>query len=162
MRFRLAHRFDCTPTELWSITDDEAFEQRLGKASDSKREKVEDDVTDGVRVVRRRITLQRELPGPMRRVVGSNSISYDQITRRAEGANTLEWEIEPMVLQGRFVGRGTTRVVETATGCERIIEGELTIKVPIVGAKMEKRLVDDVSASYEQAAGIIREMLAAR
>lgn len=162
MRFRLSHHFDCAPEELWSITDDEVFEQRLGEASGSKRDKVADSMDGGVRVVRRRITLQRDLPGAMRKVIGTDNISYDQITRRRMGENELTWEIEPMVLQGRFVGRGTTRVVAAGAGCERIIEGELSIRVPIVGSKMEKRLVDDVSASYERAAEIVRDMLRER
>ena len=67
-----------------------------------------------------------------------------------------------MVLQDRFSGSGTTRVVAKAGGCERIIAGDLTIRVPILGRKMEQRLISDVASGYERAAVIIREMLRER
>jgi predicted enzyme involved in methoxymalonyl-ACP biosynthesis len=85
-----------------------------------------------------------------------------QDTRRREGEHTLQWSIEPMVLQDRFSGSGTTRVVAKAGGCERIIAGDLTIRVPILGRKMEQRLISDVASGYDRAAVIIREMLRER
>ncbi len=162
MRFRLTHHFESTPEALWAITDDEAFERRLGEASKTQRVTVADDLIDGERVLRRRITVDRKIPRPMQRAIGSDAITYDQITRRRPGENVLHWSIEPVVLRGRFTGRGTTRVIVTGDGCDRVIEGELTIRVPLLGPKMERRLVDDVSASYERAAELIRETLRSR
>lgn len=162
MRFELKHTFDCTPEELWAITDDPSFEARVAEVSDATREIVELREDDGVRYKKVRITVNRDLPPPMRKAIGADHISYDQKTTRKLDSNRLEWSISPMVLQGRFKGEGTTRVRAIGNSCERVIAGELTIRVPIIGPKMEKKLVDDVSASYDRAAGVIREMLAER
>lgn len=160
MRFQLKHRFDCDAATLWSITEDPEFERRLGEASASTRELVEQRDDDGTRYVRRRITLQRDLPGPMKKVIGGDRITYDQETWRT--GDKLVWKIAPQVLGDRFSGEGTTKVRSVTDGCERIIAGDLTVRVPLIGGKMEKRLVDDVSSSYERAAQIIRDMLAER
>jgi hypothetical protein len=162
MRFELKHTFDCDAETLWSITEDPDFEQRLGGASATAHETIEISVTDSERYARKRVTVQRELPAAMQKVIGGQNISYDQETWRALPGNKLRWSISPNVLRGRFLGEGTTRVRDSGGRCERIISGELTVNIPIVGKKMEKRLVEDVSASYERAAGIVREMLAER
>lgn len=160
MKLDLTHHFTCTPEELWALTESDAFEAHLAEASASKRETIADTREGGVRTVRRRITANRTLPGPFKKVLGTDQIRYDQVTVRADGANRLEWRIEPEVLKGRFQGAGETIVEATANGCSRRIVGELTIKVPLVGGQMEKKLVDDVERSYTKAAEIIRKLLA--
>lgn len=162
MKFSLPHTFDCDPATLWSITDDPEFERRLGERSDTGRELLDERIDGGVRYVRRRITANRELPAAMKKVLGSDQITYTQETWRPVDGNELRWKITPMVLAGKFTGEGTTTVTAIPTGCRRIIAGELRIAVPLIGAKMEQKLVDDVRASYEKAAVILREMLAER
>jgi len=162
MKFELRHAFACTPAELWAITDSEPFEQRLAALTDARRELLTERVENGTRYVKRRISMRRDLPAPMKKVLGGDEISYDQETWRPVDGDRLRWKISPRVLADRFVGEGTTTVRATAGGCERIIAGDLSVKVPLVGSAMEKRLVDDVSASYERAAAVVREMLASK
>lgn len=159
MRFEIRHSFPCTPEALWEIVDAPEFEERVGAITDTRRETVVATDDDGVRVRRLKVSLKRDLPAPMRKVLGGDTISYDQETRRKLGTNELTWEITPMVLRDRFVGRGTTKVRATSSGCERVITGELTIKVPFVGGAMEERLISDVRVSYDRAADLVREML---
>lgn len=160
MKMKLTHHFSCSPERLWQITESDAFEARLAEASSSARALMEQRrEADGTRYLRRRITAKRTLPAPMVKVLGTDQISYDQETWHKENAPVLRWRILPQVLQGRFHGEGTTTVAATAEGCSRTIEGELTIKVPLVGGQMEKKLVEDVSRSYDRAAEIIRQML---
>ncbi|MFT6398844.1 MAG: hypothetical protein ACJAYU_003606 [Bradymonadia bacterium] len=162
MRFELKHTFKCDAATLWAITEDPEFERRLGELSQSTREIIESREEGGERYALKRITLQRELPGPMKRVIGGEQITYDQETWRPVDGNKLRWKISPKVLAGRFVGEGSTRVREIGGQCERIIAGNLQVNVPLVGKKMEKRLVEDVSASYERAAGLLQQMLTER
>lgn len=162
MRFELRHRFDCTPDTLWSITESDDFERRLSAASNSRRELVERTEKNGEIFICRRIIANRELPAPMKKAIGSEHIGWDQHTWRKVGGNQLRWKIVPMVIRDRFSGDGTTTVIPSPTGCERIIAGDVTIRIPLLGGTMEKRLVDDVSASYEAAARIINEILRER
>jgi hypothetical protein len=160
MRFSLRHSFACTPDQLWALTEDPAFEQELAQATSTTRELVEDTTRAGVRVRRIRITAHREIPAVMQKAIGSDRISYEQRTERpTDGQGPLRWSIHPTVLQGRFRAEGVTRVVVTPQGCDRVIEGEIEIRVPLVGSTMEKKLVDDVQASYTRAAEVIRRRL---
>lgn len=162
MRLNLRHDFPCDAETLWRLTDSETFEKRLADASNTDRELVESREDGDVQYRRRRISVRRDLPAPMRKVLGSDTIRYDQETWRRAGENTLRWKIIPMVLEGRFTGEGVTRIESLPDGgCARIIEGDLTIRVPLIGGKMEQKLVDDVAQSYSRAAEILRDMLAA-
>ena len=81
--------------------------------------------------------------------------------RRKLGAEVMTWRIIPHVLQDRFKGSGTTTVRATAGGCERIITGDFTVSIPLMGGKLEAQLVEVISAGYDKGAGVLREMLAA-
>lgn len=161
MRLNLSHTFDCDAETLWRITDSEEFEQRLAEASDTTRELIESRDENGVQIRVRRITAKRELPAPMRKALGSDAIRYDQETRRKEGENTLRWTIIPMVLKDRLSAEGVTRIDQVGEGrSSRTIEGEVNVRVPLVGKRMEQRLADEVASGYSRAADIIRDMLA--
>ncbi|MCB9507762.1 MAG: DUF2505 domain-containing protein [Myxococcales bacterium] len=160
MRFEIRHTFPCPPERLWEVTDSEEFERRLAEATGATRVLLEQSVKDGSRYTKRRISMKRDLPAPMRKALGTDEISYDQETWRPVEGDRLRWQISPKVLGDRFSGTGTTTVRATPAGCERIIAGDLQVKVPLIGGAMEKRLVDDVTASYERAAKIALDMLA--
>lgn len=162
MRFELRHRFSCDPETLWALIEEPEFDSRLAQASTSTREVVERRQQGDELFVKRRITARRTLPLPMQKVIGGEHLGWDQETRRKVGGEVLRWKIIPMVIRDRFTGEGTTIVRAVPGGCERVIAGDLTIKVPLLGAQMEKKLVEDVSASYEQAARIATQMLAER
>lgn len=162
MKFELRHTFACDAALLWALIDDPEFDRRLAAATQAKRETVERRNEGKLVYVRRRITAKRTLPAPMAKLVGSDEIGWDQESWHEPGAERMRWKITPRVLQDRMTGEGQTLVRAVAGGCERAISGELIVRVPILGGQMEKKLVEDVSASYEQAARILRELIAER
>lgn len=161
MQFEIRHRFPCPPGHLWALVEAPAFDVRLAQESGATRETIERREVGGELYVRRRISTRRDLPAPMKKVVGTDRITYDQESWHRAGGDTLRWKISPLVLGDRFRGEGQTILRATADGCERIIRGELSIRVPLLGSTMEKRLIDDVTASYDLAARIATQMLAA-
>ena len=68
----------------------------------------------------------------------------------------------PMVLAKQFTGNGTTTVRAAEGGSERLIEGELVVRVPVLGKQMEAKLVESVEKSYAQAAELALTMLRER
>jgi hypothetical protein len=159
MHFEIKHRFECEPARLWALIDSAEFDRRLAQESGTGREVIERREVAGESYVKRRITKKSELPAAMKKVVGTDRITYDQESWHKPGTETLRWKIAPQVLVDRFSGSGTTILRATPNGCERIIRGDLTIRVPLLGATMEKKLVEDVSASYDLAARIAVKML---
>ncbi|MCA9533756.1 MAG: DUF2505 family protein [Myxococcales bacterium] len=158
----MSHVFACSPAELLSVLDDPSFDERMSARTGVVREVLERKEDESGSYVRFRVTANKEIPAVMAKAIGADRIRYEQESRRAAGSTTLAWTIIPMVLASKFQGSGTTTVRATATGCERVIEGELVVKVPIVGKQMEAKLLESVEESYNQAAALAAEMLAER
>jgi hypothetical protein len=159
MKFEIKHAFSCTPDQLWELFEDATYEAKLAAASGAGREVLERREEAGELLVRRKISAKRELPAAFAKIIGTEQISYEQETRRAPGADTMRWRILPHVLQDRFKGAGTTVVRATPGGCERIIAGELSIAIPLMGGKLEARLIEDITAGYDKGAAVLRELL---
>ncbi len=162
MRLVMNQPFPCSPEELTPIFDSPAFHERMAQRSAVVRELIEERDESDASVSRWRVTAKREIPAAMAKMIGSKHIVYEQESRRDKASGVLHWTITPMVLADKFSGAGTTIVRATAGGCERVIEGELTVKVPLLGKKMEGKLVENVQESYAKAAEIALELLQER
>lgn len=159
MKLKLEHRFECTPAEYWSIVADHEVDLEMAKSSDGEYELLSETEANGITTRRQRFIMNRELPAAMLKVLQTDRIGYELETRLDLQHHRSEWTITPMVLPDRVTGSGVVVVTATKDGCLRIIEGDLTVRVPLIGRKMEERLISDVSASYERAAVIIRRRI---
>ena len=145
-----------------SVLDDPTFDTRMAAQTGVVREILERREDASETYVRSRVVINKEVPAMMAKAIGADRISYEQESRRAVGSFTNAWNIIPMVLASKFEGSGSTTVRAIAEGCERVIEGELVVRVPIVGKQMEAKLVESIEQSYNRAGTLAAEMLAER
>lgn len=162
MKLKLEHRFACSPETYWEIA---TLDEVEAEAAAKNRGEVEtlSDTTDGdIRVRRQRFTMNRDLPSTMTRVLKTDRIQYELETRIDTTRHRADWVITPLVLPDRVHGSGVAVVTATSDGCLRVIDGDLTVKVPLVGRVFEERLISEVSKSYHVTAEIIRRKIAER
>lgn len=159
MRFTMTHHFACSPQRMWEIYEDDEFERRLQEATQVRREVVVEEDNDGVLKKRLRCVAQKELPTPMKVALGIERFEYVQEQRLDRETNTLEWDVETPFMTDRVDASGVTRVEVTDGGCERRVDGEIRVRLPLVGKKMERKLAERLQTSYEEAVDIAREML---
>ena len=162
MRLSMTHRFPCTPEELWAVFDHPTFNPRMSEITGVQRELLAETNDERGYYGKWRVIANTEIPAVMQKVIGADRVSYEQESRRAKGSNTLAWSIVPMVLAKQFTGNGTTTVRAAEGGSERLIEGELVVRVPVLGKQMETKLVESVEKSYAQAAELALTMLRER
>lgn len=157
MKLKLEHRFACSPETYWKIATQADVEQEGSRRNDGEIETISDEESDGIRIRRQRFVMNRELPAAMVKVLKTERIGYELETRIDVARHRAEWTITPLVLPDRVQGAGVAVVTPTSDGCLRIIEGDLTIKVPLLGRKMEERLIAEITTSYNTTAEVIRE-----
>jgi hypothetical protein len=159
MKLSIRNTFPCDPATLWAIFDDPEFDRRLEDQSGVKRELIGTRAEGPVQVRTLRCMSKKELPGFMATALGSKHLSYDQVSRFYADRNELHWEVIPTLMKDRVTARGVTRVIPGNGECERVIEGTIEVRVPLVGGRIEAKLLEEIQASYERAAAIANDLI---
>ncbi len=162
MRFSMTHHFKCAPDDLWDVFAEPEFDRRLREETGVERELLEAKYEDGVQFERIRSVSNRELPAVMKTALGIERFEFEQQNRLDRSENILNWTVSTPFLSDRVDAGGTTRVEATDTGCTRIIDGQVDIRLPLVGRKMERKLLGNIRESYEKAARIAADLLQKR
>lgn len=159
MKLYVRHEFDCSPERFWEMYWDEAFDSELRAESAVQRELLEERTEGDVLVRRVRFTPERELPSAAAALLGAKKLVYEQENRWDKRASTLHWRVIPTILPGKLDAKGTFRVNKTDTGCEQVVEGNITVNVMLVGGQIEKAIVAEVEKSYDKTAAVCRRWL---
>lgn len=164
MQFEFRHVFPCEADVLWEILADSRYQDEANDRAGVDKQILEDRPTaPGQRLVRVRVLPRRTLPPAMARALGTDRLSYVQEQRWRMDTRTMKWVVIPDVLPERVRCKGDFTVGARARGeCERVITGELSIGVPLLGGRMEQKAVEDLRASYELTAQVLGEWVRRR
>lgn len=162
MELRLTHPFPCDPHAYWEATRDPAFEQRVREEAEVDYVLLEERDDGPINVSRARVSPRRELPPLAAKAVGQPRLSYVQEIEAHSDTYTTRWRVVSDFLTDKIRCSGTSRVVATPTGCERIIEGRIDVAIPLVGGAIEKQIVGEIARSYERAADVLRRFIRER
>lgn len=163
MKLSLTHVFPCQPGELFDLLEDPELEAILAREGNLQREVVERrESPDGTRFRRVKCRPNRSVPAFLKPFVGSEGIVYFQVSEGQPASGLLRWRVEVPALGERMQVRGTTRVEPHPGGCRRIIEGEVTVAIRLVGGAIEKYVAEELHKSYDKAALGVASFMASR
>jgi hypothetical protein len=137
---------------FWKMYWDEAYDRMLAEGSAVTREIVSQVDEAGVIVRRLRFTPHKELSRPMAKLIGSKKLIYEQENRWNVAASSMTWEVIPTVLPGKLSAKGTFDVVASGSGCQQVVEGDVSVNVRFIGGQIEKGIIQEVHKSYERSA----------
>jgi hypothetical protein len=161
-KISVRHTFPCTPDQFWDMFWDDGYDKMVLEAADVQRETLSEQQDGDVLVQVVRTTPNRELPAAVGSVLGASKLIYTQTTRFDRGKSQLTWDVQPNVMADKVTAQGVFTVRPTATGCERVVEGQIEVRVRFIGGRIESAIVDDVTRSYGKAAEVAQKWLAAR
>jgi hypothetical protein len=78
-------------------------------------------------------------------------LTWHEDTRFVPKDHTIYWTITPLNPRARELlsSSGTWRLIPKGEGTQRIIDGEVVVKVPLVGRAVEAYLVGELKKNYE-------------
>lgn len=162
-KLALSHVFPCSPAELLDLLDDPAMEEVQSREANLQRDVVERRVEpDGTRFKRVRCRPNRTLPGFLAPFVGPEGLVYFQVMRADPAQRLIRWSVESPALGDRLEVGGTTRFEPHPEGCRRVIDGQVTVKVRLIGGQIERFVADEVQKSYDRTARAMAAFVAAR
>ena len=159
MEIRISHTFPCTPKVYWETAWNPAFERELRAEAEVDFTILEERVDADRTFTRTRISPRRELPLLAQKALGQTRFSYVQEVDSDNSTFTTRWRVMADILPDRLRCAGVSRIVESGTGCERLIEGAIDVSIPLLGSSVERQIVSEIERSYEKAAEVIRRHL---
>lgn len=159
MEIRISHTFECDPRAYWETAWKADLEKELRAEAEVDFTLLEERVEGPVTFTRTRIAPRRELPLIAAKALGQKSFSYVQEVEANREELTTRWRVVPDILSTKIRCEGASRVVATPDGCERVIDGEIDVTVPLIGGAVERQIVAEITRSYDRAAEVIRRHL---
>lgn len=163
MRYTISDDFDTSLEHYWQVFFDDAYNAELYKRLKVGREvlEVKQEGEGESLIIRRKVKLspQREVPALVAKFV-KGAITYTEQGVFTARTNTLEVVTIPGFMAEQLTTRGTYKVQSLGpTKVRRTWDGEISCKIPLLGGKVEKHIVDEVTASYRDTTEFTRKWL---
>ncbi len=151
-------RFNCSPKDLYALLTDNAFDDELMKALNVGKELISSDKKAIGPEYKIRLTSAEEIPAIAKKFVGDH-LSYVETRcwNDAKCANT--WVILPEVKGATVEAKGTTDIVADGDGCIRRTKGSITVKLPLIGGKIEEMVKKSICDTFSKNADYCRKHL---
>ncbi|MFT5587768.1 MAG: hypothetical protein ACI9VR_005381 [Cognaticolwellia sp.] len=160
MKMHISHRFDCSAQRLWDLVLDADYQAAVDTQSGLSRELISERKSARELIRKIRFTPDKTLPPAMARAVGRDKMSYVQEQRWKLSELKMFWTVVPDVMGDRVRSKGDFQLRAVgAEQVERIVSGEITASIPLMGGRVEKMVVADIEKGYERTAELTRSWL---
>jgi predicted DNA-binding protein with PD1-like motif len=102
---------------------------------------------------------QREIPGVIAKLLGDRQVEYTEHMHVRFGTLRGTWRIVPGLFADKVKAWGTVQFSEVEGGCNRIVEGDVEVKIFGLGTLIEKFVVHDIERSFTRAAQFTNQQL---
>ncbi|TNE87161.1 MAG: DUF2505 family protein [Deltaproteobacteria bacterium] len=150
------------PATAWEIFESSEYADRLEDATDMSVELLEERMEGDVKVRKLRYRSKRELPRMVAKALGSKNLTYEQVNRFDRNRSELTWQVFLPVVADRVTVEGTTRISEAPGGAKRVVDGDIEVRVRLVGGQIEKVVAGEFERSMGRAVDLAKEIYAER
>jgi hypothetical protein len=168
MKFQILDRFDGTLAEFERVLDDPKLHDRLAQAMPGLlRIEPLERVDEGERVRRRvRYTPNTDgkIPSFGRSVVKPSMLAWVEESTFDKTRHRFEYRILPNLPENwrdRFHSQGSYQLSQEGQKVLRRIEGEIVVRLPLLGGTVEKLLLRELKENFRAEADAMSAMLRA-
>lgn len=152
--FRIENEFPDVPIEVFEkhLNHPELIEMLKAMPAFRSRDLVErKDLPGGETLWRFKVVAGGEIPGPARKVLSEDMLAWYENTRWVPAEHVIHWSIELLAqkLKDSIESKGTWRLEKKGGGTRRVIDGAVTVKMPLVGKIVEQFLVGELKKNYQ-------------
>jgi hypothetical protein len=152
--FKLEHQFPDISVELFEkyLNHPELIAMLSGMPAFRSRELVEKkDLGGGVVNWRFKVVAGGEIPVAARKVMGEDMLTWWEDTKFVPSEHTIYWSIVPLKdsVKDKLEAKGIWKLIPSGKGTKRIIEGDINVKIMIVGKVVEQFLASELKKNYD-------------
>lgn len=161
MRFEVSHPFDASAEQVATAMFDATFQETLTDIGDlHDRSVLSVEETNHGSVTRKvRCVLALEMSGMARSMLGDSDPAWVQEEHWDADRMHCEWTIHPEVAGELLSASGTIDIGPAGGKAIRSVAGEVKVRVPLYGGKVERWIVDGVSRAYDEEADLLARWL---
>lgn len=160
--FCFEHEFlGATPRKIFEIYfDPENIAEQDRIAEIDRRLLLEERETDEVLERTYKVYPRKQPPAVAKPFLDEGSLHYIEKLVWKKAEDKIEFDIRPSVAGGRAHIGATYRVAPVGPDrVRRVYEGKATVKIPVVGGRVERGIVDELEASLKRTALCTQEWL---
>ena len=161
MRLSLRTTYDAAVDDVAAAYADPDLYAELGDLGPLGGAEVVDHAVDGDVVhlsVRWRFTGQ--LSGAVTAVVDPKRLTWVQVDEHDLERHEVRWQLRPDHYADRLQASGTYRFVTAAGGTERRTDGQVKVRVPLVGGRVESALVSGLGEHLDDEVPVVERWIA--
>ena len=162
MKMNVRHRMPAAADVAWREMHSEAYSQAVKQHTGTRSELLSEEDRDGKRLRRTRVTLAKELPSAAAKVMGSKHLVYVLEELLDDANHTTQWRVLVDKVSDKVKAQGVFKLEPASDGCDRIIQGEVSVNVPFIGRKIEAGIAAELEKSYEATAKFAQQWLSER
>jgi hypothetical protein len=142
MRFELTQRYASEPVDVADAYADPGLYPTLVGLPKLGGIEVLDHDGDGARAALRiRFRFTGQLPSAVTAVIDPVRLTWVQETQHDLAAGTTAFRLVPDHYPDRLQAAGTSRIVADGPGARRVVAGDLKVRAPLVGGRVEQAIV---------------------
>jgi hypothetical protein len=149
LKIHITHTYPCDIESFWASWNAQEVTDETNAITKFQQETLRDEVVDSIRILEQRYVSATELPAIARGMMGGQFITYTVVSHIDRSNNTVEWKATPPAMQEQIHASGTMRVLPHEDGCERVVEGQVKVGIPMMGKRVEQQIVDVLGKSYK-------------
>ena len=160
MNFEITHTFDARPDEVAQATLDEDYQRSLKTLGKLRRELLDQKARANGDIVRRtRCVLDIQISGVAKKFIGEGDPAWVEKATWDEEAMLWSFTIDPEIAKELLEANGTIQLSGEGDGALRTVEGQVKVKVPFYGGKVEGWIVNGLKDAYDEEAERLRAWL---
>lgn len=158
--FHIEQTFRGTREKFWQVLFHPEYPATVGKLTGVKSHELLELTDHGDRITRViRSEPKRDLPAAVRKITGASLVYVERATLyKAEHRQEFTVELEKLQKRADIAGRYTLEEVEPGV-IRRVGDASIEIKVPLLGKRIEKAVVEDLTNSHAITAKVIQSWL---
>ncbi|CAN5421364.1 hypothetical protein BH10ACT1_BH10ACT1_10700 [soil metagenome] len=142
MRFELTQRYSSSAADVTdAYADPELYPSLVGLPKLGGIEVLSSERTGDRAVLRIRFRFTGHLPGAVTAVIDPDRLTWVQETTHDLVGGTTSFRLVPDHYPDRLKASGTFRVTADGDRAKRVVTGELKVRAPLVGGKVEQAIV---------------------
>ena len=164
VRFEVSHTFDHDPDTVAAAILDEEYQHSLEDVESVEHRELlsQEERPDGTVVRHTRCVLDINITGVAKTFIGDGDPAWVEEATWHPDKREWTWVVIPEIGKDLLEAKGTIALRKDGGSTERAISGEVKVKVPLYGGKVEGWIVDGIETAYAEEAERLEAWLQSR